>query len=73
MSQHLRVNPIACTAHGLCAELLPERIALDEWGYPLLDDEPIAPALLTHARKAAESCPTFALLIEHRSPRPSPR
>jgi ferredoxin len=30
----LRVDPIACTAHGLCAELLPEHITLDEWGSP---------------------------------------
>jgi ferredoxin len=28
----LRVNPIECDAHGLCAELFPERVALDEWG-----------------------------------------
>ena len=26
MTQQLRVNPIECTAHGLCAELIPERI-----------------------------------------------
>jgi ferredoxin len=32
----LRVNPIACSGHGLCAELLPEMITLDEWGYPVL-------------------------------------
>ena len=32
----LRVNPIACTGHGVCAELLPELIKLDPWGYPLL-------------------------------------
>ena len=29
-----RVNSIMWDAHGMCAELLPERIALDEWGYP---------------------------------------
>src|SRR3984957_7026183 len=32
----LRVNPAACSGHGVCAELLPELITLDEWGYPLL-------------------------------------
>jgi ferredoxin len=32
----LRVNPIACAGHGVCAELLPELISIDEWGYPLL-------------------------------------
>ncbi len=38
MSRHVRVNPIACEAHGMCAELLPERITLDEWGYPIVDE-----------------------------------
>ena len=42
MSHILRVNPIACEAHGMCAELLPERIALDEWGYPIVDGEPLS-------------------------------
>jgi ferredoxin len=70
MSQHIRVNPIACEAHGMCAELLPEMITLDEWGYPILDGRPLPPELLDHARRAAEACPTFALLIERRSPPP---
>ena len=64
MSYRLRVNPIACEAHGMCAELLPERITLDEWGYPLIDSEPLPEALLEHARRAAQACPTFALLLE---------
>ena len=64
MSHRLRVNPIACEAHGMCAELLPERITLDEWGYPILDGEPLPPQLLDHARRAAQACPTFALLLE---------
>ncbi|MEA2333729.1 MAG: ferredoxin, partial [Solirubrobacteraceae bacterium] len=51
-SHRLRLNPIACEAHGMCAELLPERISLDEWGYPLIDGEPIPPGLLSHARRA---------------------
>ena len=36
MSRELRVDPIACTGHGACAELLPEMITLDDWGYPIL-------------------------------------
>ena len=63
MSHRLRVNPIACEAHGMCAELLPEAIALDDWGYPIVDDRPLAPELLDHARRAAQACPTFALLL----------
>ncbi|HKH79401.1 MAG TPA: ferredoxin [Solirubrobacteraceae bacterium] len=63
MSQRLRVNPITCEAHGMCAELLPERISLDDWGYPIVDQEPLPPELLDHARRAAQACPTFALLL----------
>ncbi|MBV8221074.1 MAG: ferredoxin [Solirubrobacterales bacterium] len=59
----LRVNPIQCVAHGLCGELLPEAIRLDEWGYPIIEGE-LTPELLEHARRAANACPTLALLLE---------
>jgi ferredoxin len=63
---HLRVNPIACDAHGMCAELLPEQIVLDEWGYPVVGDEEFPADLLELARQAVEACPTRALLLERR-------
>ena len=68
MSHRLRVNPIACEAHGMCAELLPERITLDEWGYPIIDGKPLEPLQLEHAKRAAQACPTFALLVERERP-----
>jgi ferredoxin len=64
MSYRLRVNPISCEAHGLCAEILPEHVTLDEWGYPVIDSRPLAPELVAHARRAAQACPTLALLLE---------
>jgi ferredoxin len=64
MSRRLRVNPIACTAHGMCAELRPARIALHDWGYPIIDDPDVPDELLAHARRAAAACPTLALLLE---------
>jgi ferredoxin len=74
MSDRVRVNPITCEAHGMCAELLPERITLDEWGYPILDGEPLPVDLLEHARRAVQACPTFALILERvASPAPAPR
>jgi ferredoxin len=63
MSARISVDPIACTGHGLCAELLPERIELDEWGYPIVDGEPIPAGLLAHAREAAAACPKLALRL----------
>jgi ferredoxin len=64
MSAKLRVNPIMCEAHGLCAELLPEMIRLDDWGYPILDETEVSPELVALARKAADACPTLALLLD---------
>jgi ferredoxin len=69
MSDHLRVNPILCDAHGHCAELLPELIQLDDWGYPIISDEPIPRGLERQARQAVSMCPRLALLIEERSDR----
>ena len=60
----IRVNPLKCEAHGLCAELLPEWIRLDEWGYPVINAEPVPRELEAHARRAADLCPTLALLLE---------
>ena len=65
----LRINPIACVAHGLCAELFPEHIGLDEWGYPLLDSGPIRTGLVAQAREAVAACPTLALKLHRNPPR----
>jgi ferredoxin len=64
MNISLGVNPIACAGHGLCAELLPERITLDEWGYPIIEPGPIPSQLEKQARKAVAACPTLALLLQ---------
>ena len=66
MKEFIRVNPILCDAHGHCAELLPELIELDEWGYPIVSDEPIPLELAGHARRAVTLCPRLALAIERR-------
>ena len=63
MSLQLRVNPIACEAHGLCTELLPELITADPWGYPIIAPGPVPPGLLPLARRAVAACPTLALLL----------
>ena len=63
---HLRVNPIRCDAYGHCAELLPELITLDEWGYPIVSDAPVPRPLEGDARRAVSMCPRLALLLEQR-------
>jgi ferredoxin len=59
----LRVDPVACVAHGVCAELLPELIRRDPWGYPLVAPGPVPAHLLPLARRAVAACPTLALRL----------
>ena len=61
VAKSLRVDPIACDGHGLCVELLPEWIRLDDWGFPIIDPRPLPPGLETHARRAVKECPKLAL------------
>jgi ferredoxin len=60
----IRVNRIDCLAHGLCAELLPERIRVDERGNPILDDRELPLELVERARRASTRCPALALSLE---------
>jgi ferredoxin len=66
MTNRLRVDPIACTGHGICAELLPELIRLDDWGYPILEGSDVPRPLLADARRAVTACPELALTLERR-------
>ena len=63
----LRVNPIACSGHGLCAELLPELITLDEWGYPVISGRQVSASLTRQARRAVTACPALALQLRRSS------
>ena len=59
----LKVDRIRCDGRGLCAELLPELVSLDEWGYPIVSAGPIAADLVGHARRAVSTCPVLALRL----------
>ena len=60
----LEIDWTRCDGHGLCARLLPERIDLDEHGFPVFGDRRVTPALLPHARRAIAVCPSLALRLE---------
>ena len=62
MSHELRVDWPACRARGLCFEVLPEIIALDDWGYPVVTGT-VTDALLADAREAVRVCPRLALRL----------
>ena len=59
----LGVDRIVCDGHGLCAELLPELIELDDWGYPIVRSSHVPYELEAHARRAVAVCPVLALQL----------
>jgi len=62
----LVLDPVACDGRGVCAEMLPERIELDRWGFPVIDGAAITPTLYEHAVRAVRSCPKQALHLVER-------
>ncbi len=64
MPVELKVDRIRCDGAGLCAELLPEIVTLDDWGYPIVRPGPVPERLLDHARRAVDVCPVLALRLE---------
>jgi len=64
--QVLVVDPTLCDGAGVCAELLPEHIRLDDWGFPIVDGD-VPPALERHARRAVSACPVQALRLQKRT------
>jgi ferredoxin len=63
MGRRLAVDRIRCDGYGMCAELFPEGVALDDWGYPILRPGDIPDGLLSHARQAVDVCPALALRL----------
>jgi ferredoxin len=67
----LKVNPILCDGFGHCHELAPELVQIDEWGYPIISDQPTSMnerTIYESARLAVRGCPRQALRIERISP-----
>jgi len=60
----LRLDWIACNGYGVCGLAAPDLIALDDWGYPVIEDGPVPPGLTAQAEKAINDCPMLALSWE---------
>lgn len=76
----LRVDPVACDGIGLCARIAPTLVSLDRWGFPILDEAPLATtpsaqtpladarpgaaAARAAADRAVRACPRRALWVD---------
>lgn len=59
----LAVDRIKCDGSGLCAELLPELIRLDDWGYPILKPGLVPEHLVPLAQRVVDDCPVLAIAL----------
>ena len=75
----IAIDRITCDGRGLCAELLPELIELDDWGYPIVAPGSVPPHLVEHAKRAVTNCPVLAFKLrptktaESRASAPAPQ
>jgi NADH:ubiquinone oxidoreductase subunit F (NADH-binding)/ferredoxin len=67
----LSVDWTRCRGHGLCAQLIPELVQLDEHGFPQFLDAPVPFWLARDARQAVEMCPALALQLTKAAPEPA--
>lgn len=63
MSARIQIDWTRCDGHGLCAALLPDRIRLDEWGFPIVTVPLVRDTADPDVRRAAAVCPALALYL----------
>jgi ferredoxin len=62
----LSIDWTRCDGHGLCHVLLPDRIGLDEWGFPVLHHTAVNAVDEPDVRHAVAACPALALHLTRR-------
>ncbi len=62
--RYLHVNPTLCVGHRLCAEMLPELVTVDDFGYPIISPEPVPRHLGRLVRRTVGACPALALSLD---------
>jgi len=60
----LGIDRIKCDGHGVCADLVPELIELDDWGYPIIRGARSRSPFSHMPRRAVSGCPTLALRLQ---------
>ena len=59
----LVVDWIRCDGYGLCGDLAPDLVGLDDWRYPIIEPGPVPRARLSDARRIVDCCPMEALSL----------
>ena len=73
MSVEVRIDPILCRGHAICALFLSGSVELDQWGFgKVVVAVAESPKDVRRARRAAAACPNGALVVRERAQAPDP-
>lgn len=64
MTARVRIDPIRCRGHAICALQFSEGIELDDWGFGRVVSSSLEGRdAIKRARRAAAACPNGAIVI----------
>jgi ferredoxin len=67
--RRIDIDRVRCDGHGVCHALLPDRVSLDEWGFPILSPADIPDDEVADVRRTVAACPALALRLTTDQPR----
>ena len=74
MSARIRIDPILCRGHAICALFFSDGVDLDQWGFgKVVEADVDAPRDLRRAYRAAAACPNGAFVVVERVATPAVR
>jgi ferredoxin len=74
VSVEIRIDPILCRGHAICALFFSDAVDLDQWGFGKVAVAVAeTPRDIRRAYRAAAACPNGAFVVREREPAPTSR
>lgn len=70
-SGRLSVDAARCEGHGMCEQLAPDLVHLDDDGELIVDVPDVAPSEMAQAHAAVRACPVAALSLDEKAQTPA--
>jgi len=72
VSIEIRIDPILCRGHAICALFFSDGVDFDQWGFGKVATATAeSPRDVRRARRAAAACPNGAFVVRERELAPS--
>ena len=72
VSAQIRIDPILCRGHAICALFFGDGVDLDQWGFGMVVVADVdSPRDVRRALRAAAACPNGAFVVRERTATPT--